>query len=106
MGIPVEYDDNVERQRAHPLLMLKIEPMSLSRDDTKVLKKVEVIVPARVGVRFKKGTKQGSTKLVLTKQKLVPKQRSALDCEKHSPGSGPQWQVNRTRFLPLDKAVL
>ena len=90
MGIPVEYDDNVERQRAHPLLMLKIEPMSLSRDDTEVLKKVEVIVPAKVSVRFKKGIKQDSAKLVSTKQKLVPTRRSVLDYKKHSPGSGPQ----------------
>ena len=40
MRILVEYDDDVEQQRTHPLLRPKIEPMSLSRDDTEVLKKV------------------------------------------------------------------
>ena len=54
MGIAVEYDDNTERRRTHPLLMPKVEPMSLSWDDNEVLKKVKVIVP---GVSFKKGTK-------------------------------------------------
>ena len=54
MGIAVEYDDNMERRRTHPPLMPKVEPTSLSWDDTEVLKKVEIIVP---GVSFKKGTK-------------------------------------------------
>ena len=45
VGSPVEYDDKVERWRTHHLLMSKIEPMSLSWDDTEVLKKVEVIMP-------------------------------------------------------------
>ena len=54
MRIAVEYDDDAERRRTHPLLMPKVEPMSLSWDDNEVLKKVKVIVP---GVSFKKGTK-------------------------------------------------
>ena len=44
MGIEVEYDTNMERQRTPPLLMSKVEPMSLSWGDTEVLKKVEIIV--------------------------------------------------------------
>ena len=93
VGIPVEHDDDVECRRTHPLLMPKMEPLSLSWDDTEILKKVKVIVPAKDGVRFKKGTKQGSTKSILAKQKLVPKRRSVLGCDKHSPGSGPLWGV-------------
>ena len=61
MEVAVEYDDDRERQRTHPLLMPKVEPMSLSLDDTEVLKKVKTIMP---GVRFKKGTKKGPTGLV------------------------------------------
>ena len=38
MGIAVEYDDNTEHQRTHPLLMPKVEPIALSWDDKKVLK--------------------------------------------------------------------
>ena len=51
MGIDVEYDDDKERRRTHPFLMLKMELIPLQWDDTEVLKKVEIIVP---GVNFKK----------------------------------------------------
>ena len=97
MEIPVEYDDDVEQQITHSLHLPKIEPMSLSWDDTEVLKKVKGIIPTKIGVSFKKGMKQGSTVLILAKRKLLPKQRSVLDYEKYSSGSGPQWQLNRTR---------
>ena len=30
MGIDVEYDDDAEHRRTHPLLMLKMEPVSLT----------------------------------------------------------------------------
>ena len=106
VGIPVEYDDNVERWRTHPLLMPKIELMSLSWDDTEVLKKVEVMVPARDGVQFKRRIKQGSTKYISAKQKLVQKQRSVLNCDKYSTRSGHQWQVGTTRFPALYKALV
>ena len=53
MGITVEYNDDTECQQTHPLLMPKVEPMSLSWDDTEVLKKVKITAP---GVSFKKGT--------------------------------------------------
>ena len=29
-----------------------------------------------------------------------------MDCEKYSPGSGPQWQVDMTRFPALYKALI
>ena len=45
MGIDVEYDDDAERCRTHPLLLPKMEQVSLTWDDTKVLKKVKVRVP-------------------------------------------------------------
>ena len=70
MGINVEYDDDTERRRTHPLLMPKMEPVSLSWDDTEVLKKVKILVP---GVSFKKGSKRGPSGSIPAKQKLVPK---------------------------------
>ena len=48
MEIPVDYDNTVEQQRTHPLLLPKIEPMSLLCGDTEILKKVKVIVPKKV----------------------------------------------------------
>ena len=56
MGIDIEYDDDVERCRTRPLLMPKLEPVSLMWDDTEALKKVKILVP---GVSFKKGIKRG-----------------------------------------------
>ena len=103
MGTAVEYDDNAERHRTHPLLMPKVEPVSLSWDDTEVLKKVEILVP---GVSFKKGTKRGTNRSIPAKQKLVPKRRSVLGCDKHSPGSGSLWGGNRTKFLALCRALV
>ena len=83
--------------------MPKIEPMSLSWDDTKVLKKVEIIVP---GVCSKKGTKQGSAGSVSVKKKLLPKRRSVLDCDKYGPGSRHLWQTDRIEFPALCKDLL
>ena len=63
MGIAVEYDDDddTERRRIHPLLIPKVEPTSLSWDDTEVLKKDTIIIP---GISFKKGTTQGSARSI------------------------------------------
>ena len=38
MGIGVEYDNDTERRRTHPLL-IPMEPIPVSWDDTEVLKK-------------------------------------------------------------------
>ena len=78
MVTEVAYDDDTECQRTYPLLMPKVEPMSLLWDDTEVLKKVKIIVP---GVSLKKGTKQSSAISILAEQKLEPKRRSVLDCD-------------------------
>ena len=69
MGIDVEYGDNAARLRTHPFLMPKLEPVSLTWDDTEVLKKVKILVP---GVSFKKRTKRGPSGSIPAKQKLVP----------------------------------
>ena len=103
MGIAVEYDDDMERRRTHPLLLPKMEPVSLSWDDAEVLKKVEILVPR---TSSKKGTKRGQTVSIPAKRKLAPKRRSVLGCDKHSPGSGPLWGADRTKFPALYKALV
>ena len=103
MRIGVEYDDEAEHCRTQYLLMPKVEPVFLSWDDRGVPKKVEFLVP---GISFNKGTKQGPDRLILAKQKLVPKQRSMLGCNKHSPGSGPLWGADRAKFTALYKALV
>ena len=100
MGIDVEYDDDTERRRIHPLLLPKVEPVSLTWDDREVLKKVEILAPR---VSFKKGTKRGPSVSIPAKRKLVPKQWSVLDCYKHSPGSGPSGRPTRQDFRPYTR---
>ena len=103
MGIDVEYDDDAERHRTHPLLLPKVEPVSLTWDDTEVLKKVEILAPR---VSFKKGTKRGPSESIQAKRKLVPKRRSVLGCDRYSPGSGPLWGADRAKFPALYRTLV
>ena len=45
MGVPVDYDDEVERKRTHPLLLPKIEPERMTVSDEEMLKLIEVLAP-------------------------------------------------------------
>ena len=47
MGIPKDYDDNLEHRRTHYLFLLKIEYEQLLAMDGKVLKKAAIVVPAK-----------------------------------------------------------
>ena len=47
MGVSVEYDDDVEHRRTHPLLKQKIESERISAADGEILEKVAIVVPAR-----------------------------------------------------------
>ena len=45
MGVPVEYDDDVERRRTHPLLLPLIEKERVYLPDGDILEKIAVVVP-------------------------------------------------------------
>ena len=45
MGVPVEYDDDVDRRRTHPLLLPLIETERVSLSDGDILEKIAVVVP-------------------------------------------------------------
>ena len=45
MGVSVEYDDDVERRRTHPLLLPIIETNRVSVIDNNTLEKISVVVP-------------------------------------------------------------
>ena len=47
MGVSVEYDNDVERRRTHPLLMPKIESERILASDGEILEKVAIIVPTK-----------------------------------------------------------
>ena len=47
MGVPVEYDDDVERSSTHPLLLTIIETESVSFPDGDILEKISIVVPVK-----------------------------------------------------------
>ena len=78
MGVPVEYNDNVEPRRTHPLLLPIIETERVSLPDGDILEKIDVVVPvkkvAKPGAHERKRSIQGSKhKSISTKAKPLVK---------------------------------
>ena len=62
MGVPIDYDDNVERRHTHPMLMPKIESERTLMPDGKILEKVAIVAPAKPPTKkAKKGIQRDST---------------------------------------------
>ena len=87
MGVPIEYDDDVERRRIHPLLLPEVEAKGVSQGDSDPLEKIQVVAPTK---------KMPSYKSI----------RSVLREPKYGPGSEPQWKSGRTRYPAFYKALL
>ena len=45
MGVSVDYDDDGERRRTHPILMPKVESEQIFVTDREVLKNAAIVVP-------------------------------------------------------------
>ena len=54
MGVPEDYDDDVERRRTHSLLMLKVESERISAADGGVLENVAIVAPAKLPAKKSK----------------------------------------------------
>jgi hypothetical protein len=106
MGIPVDHYGDVKTRRTHPLLIPEEESIMVSRSDTKVLKKIEIVAPVKRKVQPGKGTKRGAGTLIPAKLKPVTKKRSVLDFETYSPGSGPRWTLDKASYPSLYKTLL
>ena len=111
MGVPIEYDNNVERRRNHPLLLPEVEAEGVSQADNDLLEKVQVIAPAKNMPSYKslleKGIIRGKgRKSISPRSKASEKQRSVLGEPKYGPGSEPQWKAGRTRYPAFYKALL
>ena len=111
MGVPVEYDDYVERRRTHPLLLPKIETERVSLPDGDILEKIAVVVPvkkvAKPGPVYRKGTVRSSNcKYVSPRAKPSEKQRSVLGEPKYGPGSEPHCKSGSARYPSFYKALL
>ena len=47
MGVPIEYDDDVERRRTYPLLLPEVEAEGVSQGDSDMLEKIQVVAPTK-----------------------------------------------------------
>ena len=111
MGVQVEYDDDVERRRTHPLLLPKIDTEILSLPDGDILENIAVVVPvkkvAKLGPVDKKRTIQGSKcKLISPRAKTLDKQKSVLVDTKYGTGPKPHWKSGSAHYLDFYKALL
>ena len=92
MGVPIEYDDDVERRRTHPLLLPEVEAEGLPQENSDLLEKVQVIAPAKKVPSFKslleKGIIRGKGgKSISPRSKASEKRRSVLGEPKYGTGS-------------------
>ena len=111
MGVPVEYDDDVERRITHPLILTKIVTERVYLPDGDILEKISVVVPvknvAKPRLVDKKGTVRGSKrKLMSPREKLLEKQRSVLGKPKYGPSSKSHWKAGSARYPAFYKALL
>ena len=103
MVVPIEYDDDVERRRTHPLLLPEVEAEGVSQADSDMLEKVQVVAPTKKVSSYKsileKGIIQGrGGKSISPRSKASEKQSSVLEEPKYGPGSEPQWKAGRTHY--------
>ena len=100
MGIPEDYDDDVERRRTHPLLMPKMESDKISLADGEVLEKVAIVTPVKPpAMKSKKKILRGKgVRSISPGVKTAAKQRSVLREDKYAPGG-----TSRCVFILLCK---
>ena len=83
MGVPVEYNDDVECRRTHQLILPKIETERLSLPDGDILEKIAVVVPVKKLAKTRFVDKEGTVRCSKRKSfsplaKLLEKRRSVL----------------------------
>ena len=101
MGIPENYDDDVERNRTHPLLLPKPEKAGVVKNED-----LEVLAKAMGLDKTSKGQPLESTP-PLTEAKV--RRRSVLDGKRYGPGNRPYWEMKegqeRSRYPNLIRAL-
>ena len=102
MGVPMDFDDDVERRNTHPLLLPPQEAKRMSTTDGEVLENIGVFK----SVVAEKLAKSGRADSIPRGEKPVVKLRSELDEDKYSQVAYPQWKVGGARFPNLYKALL
>ena len=83
MGVPIEYDDDVERRRTQPLLLPKVEAEGVSQEDSDLLEKIQVVAPTKNMPSYKSIIEKGiihgkGGKSISPRSKASEKRRSVL----------------------------
>ena len=119
MGLSVDYDNDAERRRTHPLLMPKVESERISVTDGEVLEKAAIVAPTwALAKKSRKGKLKGAKspkkvklkydakKLITLQAKQTVKRRSVLEVDKYAPDKSSKWRRVNARFPALYKALL
>jgi hypothetical protein len=111
MGVPVEYDDDVERRRTHPTLLPAVKTTGPSPQDLQVLTDIGVTSVTKTEQKApapeKKGTLRGKMKVSSQSRcKPSPRRRSVLGEPKYGSGSVPQWKTGVSRYPAVYRALL
>ena len=98
VGVSVDYNDDNERRRIHPLLMPKVESERILVTDGEVLEKAAIVVPTwALAKKTKKGRLKGAKSpkkgrlnydaksSITTQAKQTVKRRSVLEVDKYAP---------------------
>ena len=98
IGVPIEYDDDVERRNMHPMLLPKVGNERLTIPKKELLKEIAVLVPAKQKTTTKKVPRKeisrgSDSKSISQRTGATAKQRSVLGECKYGPGPGPQWKA-------------
>ena len=103
MGVPIDYDDDVERKRTHLLLLLKPEPIKMTVSDEQMLKEIKVLAPTpkktRSSQRATKGIMRGKAKKSTSSRSKLQQDKGVCWREpkrvrEYGSVSGPQWDRN------------
>ena len=76
MGVPVEYDDDVERRNTHPMLLPKDENERLTIPESELLKEIAVLAPVKRRPKTKKASKRVIPRMSRTWRRRVNRSRS------------------------------
>ena len=113
LGVPVDYDDDVEGKRTHPMLLPKIEPERMTASDYEMLKLIEVLAPTptkeKLPPRIPKGILRGKdSKSTSSQSKLRRSEGVYWPESKYGSVSGTQWKwkSGASRFPHVAKALV
>ena len=62
IGVPIEYDDDVERRRTRPLLLPKVKAEGVSQGGCDLIEKIQVVAPTKNMPIYKSILEKGKNK--------------------------------------------